>query len=211
MISTGNDRDHARLFERDHETAHEKLNNILGGDTLKAFREDLADIFQETSEVSNVSEDQKREWWRIGRRGLEDSRGQFRNLKRGLTVIEYLDSVITHGIAFVVGCLISTQLGQSWALGAAISMLLSFIFKRLYDGRILSQALVEQLAYKPEELSTRLEAPELRFKAGWNSGVLNSTTSLVGLVILGIVASPGSWSYRNGLQAVKVYAKIKHH
>jgi hypothetical protein len=76
-------------------------------------------------------------------------------------------------------------------------------------GLAYTKIVVEDIAYAKSEIRVTLPPEKLRFRAGWNSGVLLSNISLIGLILLGIIAKPNSLSYRGSLHVVRAYAKIK--
>jgi hypothetical protein len=74
-------------------------------------------------------------------------------------------------------------------------------------GLVFAKALVTEIAYPREQIHVRLEPADLRFRAGWNKGVIQSSGSVVGIIIYGTITHPGSRGYDLGLRLVKWWVK----
>lgn len=197
-----------QMFESDIEAAESKLATALGENTLLRFREDVGEIYTETVDHSDASEFQQRRWVHIGRRGLDETEQTYITLEKGLNLLDVTDAILSAGLFFVL-TRISGILGLPQTPSIIVALLLSLVLYFVNTGLVLAKALIRQIAFPKEEIHPRLPPSELRFRAGWNKGVIQSSSSILGLVILGVISSPGSTTYNTGLKGIEWYAKRK--
>lgn len=194
------------MFESEVERGRRRLNSLFGDETFLAFRDDMRNIYLKHRDFGDVSAEQKRKWVRGGRRGLEETRQRYLTFETGLNTINALDAAFS----FVFGAIVKLVIQAAGATPNAsivIGIVSGLFLYSLNTGLVFAKALVSEIAYKPEEIHTRLSPTDLRFRAGWNRGVLLSTPSMLGIIIYGIITHPGSKGYELGLQAIEEWFK----
>lgn len=197
-----------RVFESEMSRREQDLSVILGDRTLEHFRDDISEIYCERVDHSAATYYELGEWIRAGRQGLEITRQKWDSFDAGLSVLDVGDAVLT----LVVGAVVTfaaQSMGVATMSSFAIGLVVSVVLTLLKTGLAFTQALINQIAYPPRTLHSRLENEELYFRAAWNKAITGSNQTLIGLLLLGIVSAPNKRGYEIGLKAVEWYADRK--
>lgn len=202
----GTDDSEYTVFKPDLKRAQEQLSGIQT--TILDFREDLCSMFVEevNYDDDDVSPYKRRTWTEMGRHGLTETRNKFRTFEHGLNIIDLSDAILSLLLFFLISSL-AEFFGVSPVPSYIVALLLSTLQYLMNTGLILAKSLINQIAYPKEEIHTRLPPSELRFRAGWNKGVIQTSSSLLGLIVLGMISSPGSKVYEHSLKFIRLYVR----
>lgn len=194
------------LFKSEIEKARTRLKSLFGNETFIRFREDLRDLYIEHGDTGDVSEWDKRRWTKVGRTGLDESRQKYLKFETGLDLINLSDALLSAIVGLAVNWVAKTI-----GIPSLPSILLAFgvtlFIYSLNTGLVFTKALVSEIAYPPEMIHTRLDPSDLRFRAGWNKGVLQSSGSLAGIILYGTLTHPDSRGYKLGLSIAEWWLK----
>ena len=197
------------IFPHKVEEKQGQLRELLGEETLLQFREDINEIFVRNTDYEGATPKQKRKWMIQGRRGLDETRSRYLSFDTTLDILSLSDWGLSILVAVAVNeCL--KAVGVAPLHSILFSIVLSILLYGMNTGLVFTKALVTEIAYSKKGFSERLPPGELRFRAGWNKGVIQSSTSLVGLMVYGMVTSPGSRSYELGLDFVDWWTRWKN-
>lgn len=196
------------IFTSKLEEAQDKLSFLLGEKTLLQFRTDIGAIFDELNEEQDATEYKKRKLVRIGRSGLDETKQRYLTIEKGLNLMDISDAFLS--LALFIGLKeLSAVLGFPTLPSYLVAFLLSAVLYFLNTGLVFGKALIDRIAFPKEQIHTRLPPNELRFRAGWNKGVLQSNMSLIGMVLFGLFTSPQSAGYKLGLRFIEAYERRK--
>ncbi|QFU84295.1 hypothetical protein [Natronorubrum aibiense] len=158
---------------------------------------------------SDATSEDKRQWTIAGRYGLDETRNLYISIDRGLNVINIANIFVSGWI--VMGFVQFFQwIGVPSMTDYIISITLGLLFYSLDAGLLIAKALVTEISYSKSDFSPRLPPEKLYFMASWNKAVTQSNTTLIGLVIYGLITSPGSMSYEIGLDFVERWVKWRY-
>lgn len=194
------------LFKSEIEKAQTRLNILFGDETFLSFREDLRDIYIEHRDVDDATEWEKRTWMCMGRQGLDETRGRYISFGTHLDLLNLSDAALSAAIGFGIN-LGATTIGIPSVPSVIIAFSVSLLLYSMNTGLVFAKALVTEIAYPREQIHTRLDPAELRFRAGWNKGVIQSSGSMMGIIIYGAVTNPGSRGYDLGLRFIEWWVK----
>jgi hypothetical protein len=194
------------LFKSEIEKAQTRLNSLFGEETFLTFREDLRAIYIEHRDVEDATEWQKRAWMHMGRQGLDETRRRYISFGTHLDLLNLSDAALSAAIGFGINWG-AKALGVPSVPSVIIAFFVSLFLYSMNTGLVFAKALVTEIAYPREQIHVRLEPADLRFRAGWNKGVIQSSGSVVGIIIYGTITHPGSRGYDLGLRLVKWWVK----
>lgn len=194
------------VFESELSKSGKSLKEMVGEESLVQFRDDIRRIFIKNVDSSGATQLQKRRWVHQGRQGLDDTRSLYISFDTGLDFI----SLFGWGFSLILAAganELLTTLGVPSIPSIVVSAAMGLLLYGLNTGLIVAKALVNEVAYPNERLHQRLAPSELRFRAGWNRGVIQSGYCLGGLVLWGLITSPDSAAYQHGLRFMDWYSK----
>lgn len=194
------------LFKSEIEKAQTRLNTLFGEKTFLTLREDLREIYIKHSDVADATEWKKRAWMHMGRQGLDETRRQYVSFGTHLDFLNLSDAALSAAIGFGVNWL-SQALGVPSIPSIIIAFAVTLFLYSLNTGLVFAKALITKIAYPREKIHTRLDPADLRFRAGWNKGVIQSSPTMMGIIIYGTVTHPGSRGYELGLRFIEWWVK----
>lgn len=198
------------MFKSDTEKAQTRLNSLFGEETFLSFREDLRTLYIKHRDLGNVPEWKKSEWMHLGRRGVEETRRRYISFDTHLTLFNLFSAAVAAGIGYGVNR-VANVLGVPSTPSLVIGIVVSLLLYLLNTGLVLSKALISEIVYPPDQMHPRLNSNDLRFRAGWNNGVVQSGLSMMGIIIYATITNPGSKGYNLGLRFIELWLKLKFH
>lgn len=194
------------LFQSEIEKAQARLNSLFGSETFVVFRDDLCKIYIDNRDVSDAPEWKKRTWMYTGRQGLDEIRRRYLTFGTSLDLLNLSDAALSATIGYGVNW-IAKILGTPSIPSLIIAFVVSVLLYLLNTGLVFAKALVTEVSYPREQIHTRLDPTELRFRAGWNKGVIQSSVSMMGIIIYGLITRPNSRGYELGLHVIEWWLK----
>ncbi|ELZ08495.1 hypothetical protein C479_14188 [Halovivax asiaticus JCM 14624] len=198
-----------QIFDHQVQKEQEELNELFGEGTLLQLRKDCCDIYERFMDNSDATPEDKLQWTIVGKYGLDETRNRYLSIDRSLNMINFINLFAS---AVLVGILVQVfqWIGVPAMSEYVISVIVGLLFYSLDAGLLIAKALVTEVAYPKDDFSPRLPPEKLYFMAAWNKAVIQSTTTLLGLVIYGLISSPGSKSYEIGLDLVEWWVKRRY-
>jgi len=189
------------LFKSEIERAKARLNEIDLIDGTRNFRDDLEDMYHEKGD-RQYSPEEKKKIRQVGRKGLKDAGEALQTVDKGVRVAKIAD--LTGSIVFFIltyFALTIPPIGVSSRSAQAISLGFTILLALIGRGTLYGKALIEELGY--QRFPARLSSERYHFRAIWNGSVLQSSTSFLGVVIVGIIWTITRPLYQVGIENLR--------
>lgn len=190
-------------FQSGLDKARENLSEMEIIDGIEEFRNDLESIYKEERNIDADSQE-KRRWVLDARQGLNKQAVQFRRIQWGLDFFDKIN-LLWAVLTLVFSISVFPILGLPQTHARVLAVALAVLVYLLDIGMPYGQVLMSVIGWNniPSH-----GAPEVvRFRAGWNKGVLSSPTCLIGIVIIAALGIRGSRGYDIGLSVVRGYLR----
>ena len=142
----------------------------------------------------------------MGGQGLTETKNRYISFGTHLDLLNLSDAALSLALGIVVNRGAETM-GIPSVPSVIIAFSASLLLYSLNTGLVFAKALVTEISYPADQFHTRLNPEELRFRAVWNKGVIQSSGSMMALIIYGAVTSPGSRGYNLGQGVIKWWLK----
>lgn len=188
-------------FQTEKDRKEEELRDLGLIEGAVGFRDDLEDIF---AEVVNREYDisQKKQLKRTGEQGLKDIGRAYRNLDRGISIVNKIEvaGILLFGM-LTYFAISAPDLGISALYQGGLSAFITIFTWLISTYLIFALVTAEKLAY--QELTTRLPDKRLSFRAKWNKAVLTSSYTFLGIILVGQIRSRWPDAYERGLEIIR--------
>jgi len=192
-----------RLFRSRLDKADEKLSQIYDGRHLQGFRDDAEEIWMVNRKDKNTTGDSKKVATDV-QASAEHLRNHITTIENGVNKLQIIDG-LTGGFLAIILYWLLQGLGVSSFPSVLASVTLFTIFTLLNHGILYTKAILDRLCY--QKASPREDYTKLLFKRAWNTGVLSSNTSIIGILVISLTRSYIPRYYERGMDYVKSYDK----
>jgi hypothetical protein len=199
----------SEIFKSDIEKGSTLLTRVVDIRTILTLRSDLSDLYSKYADLSDVSRFQKREWTSIGRRGLDETEWKYATVERLTGVLGLADWLITF-LLWITLTHLSQFLGVGQIPSLIISALIAIFLHLMNKGLLVAKPLLREVSFRKDQFHPRMAPTKLRFRAGWNKGVIQSSVSLVGLILVGIWSGPDSRRYKLAVRFIEEWIRFKY-
>lgn len=192
-------------FQSGLDKAREELTDMGLLEGIEKFRSDLEAIYREERDVEASSQD-KRRWVLEAREGLNRQAIHFRRIEWGLDFFDKI-KLLWAILTLVFSISVFPLFGISQTHTQLLAVVLACLVYLIEFGMPYGQVLMSKIGYMSIPIRS---APEVvNFRAGWNKGVLNSPTCVVGIVLISALGLRGSRGYDIALWGVRRYVRSK--
>jgi len=194
------------LFKSKFDKADQTLSEIYAGENLKGFRDDVEEIWAENREGK---------LWEVNSEKVAADimnssnrlRQQVLSIEDGITKLQLLDG-LTGGILAFILYSIFIYIGVSWFPSFLASILVFVFFTLLNHGVLYTKVIMNRVCY--QKASPREEDSRLLFKRSWNSKVLSSNSSIIGILVVSLTRRLWRSAYEVGLDVLKFLDKRRY-
>lgn len=189
----------SKPFRSRLEKAQRELSSTFGEEHLVGFRNDVEDIWAENRSGKSYDVNNAQVAMEV-RSSLQQSRNRILTVEDGMNKLQLLDG-LTGGATAGAIYMVLRYFGVTNVPSVGIAVLVFLFFTMFNHGVIFTKALINTVCYP--RASPAEDPSRLLFKRGWNAGVLNSNSSIIGILLVALARRFWSDGYDLGLVFIK--------